>query len=77
MPTGSLIVSCTTALALLVGCSASLLANEAGHEKGQITVLYDAFGKDPAMEKDWGYAAFVEYGRKRIPFDTGQQPGGS
>lgn len=40
----------------------------------QITVLYDAFGKDPAMQKDWGYAAFVEYGGKRILFDTGNNP---
>jgi len=40
----------------------------------QITVLYDAFGKDSAMQKDWGYAAFVEYGGKRILFDTGNNP---
>ena len=40
----------------------------------QITVLYDAFGKDPAMQKDWGYAALVEYGGERILFDTGNNP---
>lgn len=40
----------------------------------QITVLYDAFGKDSAMQKDWGYAALVEYGGKRILFDTGNNP---
>jgi len=34
-------------------------------------VLYDAFGKASAMQKDWGYAAFIEYGGKRILFDTG------
>ena len=39
--------------------------------KAQVTVLYDAFGRDPAMQKDWGYAAFVEMGGKRILFDTG------
>src|SRR5215475_1228729 len=43
-------------------------------EKAQITVLYDAFGKDPAMQKDWGYAAFIEYGGKQILFDTGNNP---
>lgn len=43
-------------------------------EKAQITVLYDAFGKDPAMQKDWGYAALVEYGGKRILFATGNNP---
>jgi 7,8-dihydropterin-6-yl-methyl-4-(beta-D-ribofuranosyl)aminobenzene 5'-phosphate synthase len=42
--------------------------------KAQITVLYDAFGKDRAMQKDWGYAALVEYGGKRILFDTGNNP---
>lgn len=44
------------------------------NEKAQITVLYDAFGKDPAMQKDWGYAALVEYGGRRILFDTGNNP---
>ena len=34
----------------------------------QITVLNDAFGKDPSMTKDWGYAALIEVGGKRILF---------
>jgi 7,8-dihydropterin-6-yl-methyl-4-(beta-D-ribofuranosyl)aminobenzene 5'-phosphate synthase len=42
--------------------------------QAQITVLYDAFGKSSEMHKDWGYAAFVEYGGKRILFDTGNNP---
>lgn len=42
--------------------------------KAQITVLYDAFGSDPSMQKDWGYSALVEYGEKRILFDTGNNP---
>src|ERR1700689_1894189 len=37
----------------------------------RITVLYDAFGKDSAMTKDWGYSALVEINGKRILFDTG------
>src|ERR1700733_4337126 len=40
----------------------------------RITVLYDAFGKDAAMTKDWGYAALVEINGKRILFDTGNDP---
>lgn len=36
-----------------------------------ITVLYDAFGDDPALEKDWGFAALVEVDGRRILFDTG------
>ena len=42
--------------------------------KAQITVLYDAFGKNPNLQKDWGYAALVEYDGKRILFDTGDNP---
>jgi 7,8-dihydropterin-6-yl-methyl-4-(beta-D-ribofuranosyl)aminobenzene 5'-phosphate synthase len=43
-------------------------------ERAQITVLYDAFGKDSAMTKDWGYSALVEINGKRILFDTGDNP---
>jgi len=50
------------------------LATTAKPSTPQITVLYDAFGKPSAMEKDWGYAALVEYGGKRILFDTGNSP---
>ena len=35
------------------------------------SVLSDAFGRDPAPKKDWGYAAFIETGGQRILFDTG------
>jgi len=42
--------------------------------KAQIIVLYDAFGKASAMQKDWGYAAVIDYGGKRILFDTGNNP---
>jgi 7,8-dihydropterin-6-yl-methyl-4-(beta-D-ribofuranosyl)aminobenzene 5'-phosphate synthase len=38
---------------------------------GQITVLYDAFGKTSTMKKGWGFSALIEYGGKRILFDTG------
>src|SRR5262245_20570252 len=38
---------------------------------GQITVLYDAFGATSTMRKDWGFSALIEYGGKRILFDTG------
>jgi 7,8-dihydropterin-6-yl-methyl-4-(beta-D-ribofuranosyl)aminobenzene 5'-phosphate synthase len=37
----------------------------------QITILYDAFGTDAAMKKDWGFSALVEIAGKRILFDTG------
>lgn len=37
----------------------------------RITILYDAFGKPSALKPDWGFSALVEYGGKRILFDTG------
>ena len=40
----------------------------------QITILYDAFGSDTAMKKDWGFSALVEISGKRILFDTGNDP---
>ena len=43
----------------------------ASNAKSQITILYDAFGRDPSMKKDWGFSALVEIGGKRILFDTG------
>ena len=43
----------------------------AGGPPAQITILYDAFGKPSAMTKDWGFSALIEYGGKRILFDTG------
>lgn len=53
------------------GTSASPATTAAAPAKNQITVLYDAFGKSSAMQKDWGFAALIEYGGKRILFDTG------
>jgi 7,8-dihydropterin-6-yl-methyl-4-(beta-D-ribofuranosyl)aminobenzene 5'-phosphate synthase len=40
----------------------------------QITILYDAFGTDAAMKKDWGFSALVEIAGKQILFDTGNDP---
>ena len=62
------------ATVLLAGCAATTppVSAPAGDGRtSQITVLYDAFGKPSAMQKDWGYAALIEYGGKRILFDTG------
>lgn len=56
---------------LLVGCASPNTSASPDPAKAQITVLYDAFGRDPTLQKDWGYAAFVEVGGKRVLFDTG------
>ena len=38
---------------------------------GRVTILHDSFGKASALRKDWGFAALIEFGGKRILFDTG------
>jgi 7,8-dihydropterin-6-yl-methyl-4-(beta-D-ribofuranosyl)aminobenzene 5'-phosphate synthase len=70
------VISCATALLALVGSGAHKSAKSATVDppKAQITVLYDAFGQTSAMQKDWGYSVLVEYGGKRILFDTGNNP---
>lgn len=50
------------------------VAPPAAGQEGRITILYDAFGKRSAMEKGWGYSTLIEYGGKRILFDTGDNP---
>jgi len=37
----------------------------------RVTILYDSFGKSPTLTMDWGFAVLVDYGGKRILFDTG------
>ncbi|HUF34914.1 MAG TPA: MBL fold metallo-hydrolase [Gemmatimonadales bacterium] len=62
------------AAVLLAACAASTppgIAPTPDPEAPRITVLYDAFGEPSAMQKDWGFAALIEYGGKRILFDTG------
>ena len=39
--------------------------------RGKVTILYDAFGDRAGLTRDWGFAALVEYGGKRVLFDTG------
>ena len=72
-----LIVLATTLISAwpLTSCAATGRTSTAtAAEPARITVLYDAFGKDAAMTKDWGYAALVEINGKRILFDTGDDP---
>ena len=42
-----------------------------GETANRVTILYDAFGRSAAMTKAWGFSALVEFGGKRILFDTG------
>src|SRR2546426_11767906 len=43
----------------------------AAETPNRVTILYDSFGKSPSLTMDFGFAALVEYGGKRILFDTG------
>jgi 7,8-dihydropterin-6-yl-methyl-4-(beta-D-ribofuranosyl)aminobenzene 5'-phosphate synthase len=56
------------ALAVIVLLLAGVAAAETPN---RVTILYDSFGKSPSLTMDWGFAALVEYGGKRILFDTG------
>lgn len=62
------ILSIGLAVASLWTLPSGTYAADAGN---RITILYDAFGRPSNMQKDWGFSAFVEYGGKRILFDTG------
>ena len=62
--------SALSALLLLAGAMSATPAL-AQSSAAQITVLYDAFGRTSTMRKDWGFSALIEYGDKRILFDTG------
>ncbi len=57
-----------TTLLLLGGAAAS------SAQSARVINLYDAFGSVSSLKKDWGYAALVEYGGRRILFDTGNNP---
>ena len=51
--------------------TAAPTSTAAAESNSQITILYDAFGADPSMTKDWGFSALVEVAGKQILFDTG------
>ena len=64
---------CSAASVVAAGCAGPSAPAATAPDPNQvrITVLYDAFGKQSAMQRDWGYSALVEYSGKRILFDTG------
>lgn len=58
-------------LALLLTPPLSAAAAPVPPAPNRVTILYDAFGARKGLTRDWGFAALVEYGGKRILFDTG------
>ncbi len=69
---GCVLVTCWAGL-LSAGWPGAAQAADAPPDgkANRITVLYDAFGRDPALKQDWGFSALIESGGKRILFDTG------
>ncbi|HXV07504.1 MAG TPA: MBL fold metallo-hydrolase, partial [Burkholderiales bacterium] len=58
-----------------LGAMLALAVSVAGAQPaGRVTILYDAFGQKPGFTRDWGFAALIEYGGRRILFDTGNDP---
>jgi len=51
--------------------SIALAITATAQEAKRVTIVYDAFGPPSELKKDWGFSAFIEYGGKRILFDTG------
>jgi 7,8-dihydropterin-6-yl-methyl-4-(beta-D-ribofuranosyl)aminobenzene 5'-phosphate synthase len=39
--------------------------------RARVTILHDSFGRPSGLEKEWGFAALIEFRGKRILFDTG------
>lgn len=61
-------------VAVALGTLPALPAGAVSHRPApaqRVTILYDAFGNRAGLTRDWGFAALVEYGGRRILFDTG------
>ncbi|HMA73045.1 MAG TPA: MBL fold metallo-hydrolase [Xanthobacteraceae bacterium] len=67
-PARWLLLGALALMGSLIGGSSSAHAQPS---PAQVTILYDAFGTTSTMTKDWGFSALIEYGGKRILFDTG------
>jgi 7,8-dihydropterin-6-yl-methyl-4-(beta-D-ribofuranosyl)aminobenzene 5'-phosphate synthase len=74
MPIQSWLALGFTTFFFLSGSAITSWAAPSPKDTARITVIYDAFGKSPGMQEDWGYAALIEYAGKRILFDTGNNP---
>jgi 7,8-dihydropterin-6-yl-methyl-4-(beta-D-ribofuranosyl)aminobenzene 5'-phosphate synthase len=59
-------------LLALLGLGLGLLPRSGrAQTPNRITILVDAFGQQPGLQPDWGFAALIEYQGRRILFDTG------
>ncbi len=60
-----------TAVRLALTAACVVLLGVHAQNARRVTIIYDAFGRPSDLRKDWGFSALVEYGGKRILFDTG------
>src|SRR5436190_7959382 len=64
---------------MLSGSAAAIFAPLVGgtailqEPAAKVTILFDAFGEPSDLKRGWGYSAFIEYGGRRILFDTGSR----
>lgn len=58
-------------LPLMVPAATAKAIPAAPPSPSRVTILCDAFGNRPGLERDWGFWALVEYGGRRILFDAG------
>jgi 7,8-dihydropterin-6-yl-methyl-4-(beta-D-ribofuranosyl)aminobenzene 5'-phosphate synthase len=66
----SLVVASLFALSLsdYASTSRTTQMSTASPAAPRITILYDAFGKNASMKKDWGFSALIEMNGKRLDF---------
>ncbi|HEY6436614.1 MAG TPA: MBL fold metallo-hydrolase, partial [Ignavibacteriaceae bacterium] len=57
--------------AILVVTIISLTAFSQTNQESTIMNLYDAFGKENSLIKDWGFSCIIKYNGKTILFDAG------
>lgn len=63
---------CTaSSAAILMSTMVGFAGPLAAQTDNRVTIVYDAFGPPSTLKMDWGFAAFIEYGGRRILFDTG------
>ncbi len=71
-----LAISFAVTIGFCIGAAHATVPRSLPHAQQRVTILVDAFGLQPRLRQDWGYAALVEYGGKRILFDTGNDSAG-
>ena len=58
-------------IAVFIALLAPVARSSAQPAPARVTILYDAIGKSTPLKHGWGYSALIEYGGRRILFDTG------